>query len=260
MSRLALPLAVAALGLGLAGCGQDTSESSDVPANPAALEGDITVLAAASLTESFTTVGEQFEHANPGVEVRFSFAASSTLAAQIAGGAPADVFASASSTTMDDAVATGDVADPVVFATNSMEIAVPAANPGNVTGIDDLARPDVMTALCQPQAPCGSTAAELFSHAKLTVTPVTLEPDVKAVLSKVKLGEVDAGVVYVTDVLAAGDEVTGVEIPADVNASTSYPIAALTSSARPDVAAAFVDFVLSPAGTRVLSAAGFAQP
>jgi molybdate transport system substrate-binding protein len=117
-----------------------------------------------------------------------------------------------------------------------------------------------MTALCQPQAPCGSTAAELFSHAKLTVTPVTLEPDVKAVLSKVKLGEVDAGVVYVTDVLAAGDEVTGVEIPADVNASTSYPIAALTSSARPDVAAAFVDFVLSPAGTSVLSAAGFAQP
>jgi molybdate transport system substrate-binding protein len=118
----------------------------------------------------------------------------------------------------------------------------------------------VKTALCQPQVPCGSTAEKVFTNAKVTVKPVTLEPDVKSVLSKVQLGEVDAGVVYVTDVLAAGDKVKGVEIPDDVNASTSYPIAALTRSANPATAAAFVQYVLSPAGANVLTAAGFHQP
>ena len=263
MRRLALTLVVAAVGLGLAGCGSgaaDTETTASSTVRGSALEGDITVLAAASLTESFTTLGEQFEEANPGVTVTFSFAASSALAGQITDGAPADVFASASATTMDEVVAAGDAADPVVFATNSMQIAVPPANPGKVTGLDDLTDAALKTALCQPEVPCGSTAAKVFTNAAITVTPVTLEPDVKAVLSKVKLGEVDAGVVYVTDVIAAGDEVTGVEIPDDVNASTDYPIATLTSSEHADVAAAFVDFVLSSAGSSVLSAAGFATP
>ena len=230
------------------------------PTPTSSLTGDITVLAAASLTESFTTLGKQFEEANPGVKVTFSFAASSALATQITDGAPADVFASASTTTMDDVVAAGDATDPAVFATNSMEIAVPPANPAKVTSLDDLTNAAIKTALCQPQVPCGATAAKVFTNAAITVTPVTLEPDVKSVLSKVQLGEVDAGVVYVTDVIAAGDKVKGVEIPADVNASTDYPIAPLAHSAHADVAAAFVDYVLSPDGASVLSAAGFAQP
>jgi molybdate transport system substrate-binding protein len=141
-----------------------------------------------------------------------------------------------------------------------MEIAVPPANPGRVTGVESLADAAVKTALCQPQVPCGSTAEKVFANAEVTVTPVTLEPDVKSVLSKVQLGEVDAGVVYVTDVLAAGDKVTGVEIPAGVNAATNYPIAALTRSANAATAAAFVEFVLSPEGAHVLTAAGFQQP
>jgi molybdate transport system substrate-binding protein len=141
-----------------------------------------------------------------------------------------------------------------------MEIAVPPANPGKVIGVSSLASPSVTSALCQPQVPCGTTAAKVFTNATITVKPVTLEPDVKAVLSKVQLGEVDAGVVYVTDVLAAGDKVRGVQIPANVNASTSYPIAALTRSANAATASAFADYVLSPDGASVLAAAGFQKP
>ena len=250
--------------LGLAGCGSGgsagTGGGTASASSSAPVRGDLTVLAAASLTESFTTLGKQFEAANPGVKVTFGFAASSALATQITSGAPADVFASASTTTMDAVVAAGAAGDPKPFAQNVMEIAVPPANPGKVTGIGSLASADVKTALCQPQVPCGSTAQKVVANAKLTVTPVTLEPDVKSVLSKVQLGEVDAGVVYVTDVRAAGDKVTGIEIPAGVNAATRYPIAALTTSANPAAAAAFVEYVLSPAGASVLTAAGFQQP
>jgi molybdate transport system substrate-binding protein len=264
--RTAIALLVGVVALGFAACGSDAGgggaggAASATASGSASLSGDLTVLAAASLTESFTTLGKQFEAAHPGVEVTFGFAASSTLATQIASGAPADVFASASATNMDAVVAAGAAADPKTFATNVMEIAVPPDNPGKVTGVDSLAGADVKTALCQPQVPCGTTAQLVFTDAKVTVTPVTLEPDVKSVLSKVQLGEVDAGVVYVTDVLAAGDKVKGVQIPDDVNASTSYPIAALTKSANAATAAAFVEYVLSPAGSSVLAAAGFQQP
>ncbi|WP_028045567.1 molybdate ABC transporter substrate-binding protein [Cellulomonas sp. URHE0023] len=268
MRRRPVPVLVAVVigfgaGLSLAGC-SDASDlgatTSGTPSGAPGLDGQITVLAAASLTESFTTIGEQFEEANPGVTVTFSFAASSTLAAQIADGAPADVFASASAATMDDVVAAGAAASPVVFATNSMEIVVPPANPGRVADLDDLSDPAVTTALCQPQVPCGATAAKVFTSAAITVTPVTLEPDVKSVLSKVQLGEVDAGVVYVTDVVAAGEKVTGIEIPDDVNASTSYQVASLARSEHADVAAAFVDFVLSSDAADVLSTLGFQKP
>ena len=265
LSTNAVAVAVAVVGVALAGCGAgDSGAASSAPgggtASTSSVSGDVTVLAAASLTGSFTTLGRQFEAAHPGVTVTLSFAASSALATQITSGAPADVFAPASAATMDAVVAAGAAADPRVFAKNVMEIAVPPTNPGKVTGVDSLAGADVKTALCQPQVPCGSTAEEVFGNAKVTVTPVTLEPDVKSVLSKVMLGEVDAGVVYVTDVLAAGDKVKGVEIPADVNASTSYPIATLTRSANATAATAFVDYVLSPAGTSVLTAAGLQQP
>lgn len=262
MRRRLAPVLVA-VGLLLAGCSSGSSDTSastasSTPTPP--LTGSITVLAAASLTESFTTLGTQFEAANPGVKVTFSFAGSSALAQQITNGAPADVFASASTKNMDSVVSAGDASAPVVFATNSMEIAVPPANPAKVTGVDDLASSAVKTALCQPQVPCGATAAKVFTNAKITVTPVTLEPDVKSVLSKVQLGEVDAGVVYVTDVLAAGAKVMGVTIADDVNATTDYPIAPLTHSTHAEVASAFVAYVLSPDGQKVLSAAGFAQP
>ncbi|MFL6079873.1 MAG: molybdate ABC transporter substrate-binding protein [Ornithinibacter sp.] len=271
MRRTVVTLVAAVVGACLAGCGSGGSGGSGPGSGGAAggtastsssgpISGNLTVLAAASLTESFTTLGRQFEAAHPGVKVTFGFAASSALAGQITSGAPADVFASASTTTMDAVVAAGAATDPHPFAQNVMEIAVPPANPGRVTGLGDLASAAVKTAVCQPQVPCGSTARKVFANAKVTVTPVTLEPDVKSVLAKVQLGEVDAGVVYVTDVLAAGDKVTGVEIPAGVNAATSYPIAALTRSANATTAAAFVDYVLSPEGASVLTAAGFHQP
>jgi molybdate transport system substrate-binding protein len=266
MRRVTVVALAALVGLGLAGCGagdpgSGTGAAAASPrggSNPPS--GDLTVLAAASLTEAFTTLGTQFEAAHPGVDVTFSFASSSALATQITSGAPADVFASASPATMDAVVAAGAAEHPAVFAENVMEIAVPPTNPGEVTGVESLASSAVKTALCQPQVPCGATAQEVFTDAGVVVKPVTLEPDVKSVLSKVLLGEVDAGVVYLTDVLAAGDKVVGVEIPADVNASTSYPIAALTRSTNAATAAAFVDYVLSPAGARVLTAAGFQQP
>src|SRR6476661_4783024 len=266
MRRLVLTLTAGLVGVGLAGCGSGGSStgssgaaSTSASASPststsASLSGGITVFAAASLKDSFTTLGQQFEAAHPGVKVTFSFAASSALATQITSGAPADVFASASDRNMDRVVAAGAASDPTVFAKNVMEIAVPPTNPGKVTGLGSLTSASVKTALCQPQVPCGATAAMVFTNAKITVTPVTLEPDVKSVLSKVQLGEVDAGVVYATDVLAARDKVMGVEIPADVNASTAYPISTLTNSANATVAASFVDYVLSEDAASVLAA------
>jgi molybdate transport system substrate-binding protein len=224
------------------------------------LSGSITVFAAASLKEAFTTIGRQFEAAHPGVKVTFSFAASSALAAQIINGAPADVFASASPKNMQQVVAAGDASHPVDFVKNVMEIAVPPANPGRVTSVDDLARSSVKVALCQPQVPCGATAAKVFKNAKITVKPVTLQPDVKSVLTQVELGNVDAGVVYVTDVHAAGAKVRGVRIPDGVEASTEYPIATISKSGNLAAARAFVAYVLSQAGQSVLAADEFQKP
>ena len=253
--------AVVALG-GVAACGSSGGYSSGgSPSSTAAgPTGTITVLAAASLTEAFTTLGKQFEAAHPGAKVLFSFGPSSGLATQITQGAPADVFASASQKNMDQVTSAGDASSPTVFAKNTMEIAVPPANPANVTSVNDLAKKSVKVALCQVQVPCGSVAKQVFDNAKITVTPVTEETDVKSVLSKVTLGEVDAGMVYVTDVRSAGDKVKGVEIAGDVNASTSYPIAALTKAPNAAAAKAFVAYVLSPAGTAVLTQDGFLAP
>lgn len=259
MTRLStVGVALVAAGvLALAGCSSDDGGTGGT-STPAG--GEITVLAAASLTEVFTTLGRQFEDAHPGTTVTFSFAASSTLASQITGGAPADVFASASTSTMDTVVQTGAATSPTPFAVNTMQIAVPPTNPGQVDALADLANPAVKVAICQPQVPCGAAAATVFTNAGITVQPVTLEPDVKSVLSKVTMGEVDAGVVYVTDVKAAGARVTGVQIPQDVNATTTYPVAVIKASTHKDLAQQFVDYVLSAAGREVLSAAGFGSP
>jgi molybdate transport system substrate-binding protein len=265
--RIAAPLAalvaVAAL---LAGCGGSSDSTpaagsgSPSASKSASVTGTINVFAAASLQGAFTTLGTQFEAAHPGTKVVFNFGPSSGLAEQIGQGAPADVFASASTKTMDTVVSAGQAANPTNFVSNTMEIAVPPSNPAKVTSVDDLAKKGVKVAVCQADVPCGATALKVFDNAKIKVTPVTQEVDVKAVLSKVTLGEVDAGVVYVTDVLAAGNSVKGIEIPADVNASTTYPIAPLTASTNKTTAQAFVDYVLSADGLAVLTAAGFSKP
>ena len=261
--------AMAAAGLLLAGCGSSstaggsssTSSTSSVSgSNSAPVSGTINVFAAASLKEAYTKLGKQFEAAHAGAKVVFNFGPSSGLATQITQGAPADVFASASTKNMDQVVKAGQAASPTDFASNVMEIAVPAKNPAGITQLSDLAKPGVKVALCQSAVPCGATAAKVFTNAKLTVTPVSQELDVKAVLTKVTLGEVDAGVVYVTDVRSAGPKVKGIEIPAGVNASTKYPIATLTKAPNKTTAQAFTDYVLSAEGASVLTADGFAKP
>jgi molybdate transport system substrate-binding protein len=192
--------------------------------------------------------------------VKFSFGPSSGLAAEITSGAPADVFASAAPANMDTVVKAGDASSPQDFAKNTAEVAVPPNNPGNVTSVNDLAKSSVKVALCQPQVPCGVVAAEVFKNIGITVKPVTLAPDVKSTLAQVELGNVDAGVVYVTDVKAAGAKVKGIVVPASDNASTLYPIDTISSSAHKSVAEAFVAYVMSPAGQQVLTAAGFQKP
>lgn len=218
------------------------------------------MFAAASLTGSFSQLGQQFEAAHPGDKVKFSFGPSSGLAMQITSGAPADVFASAAPANMQQVVSAGDSSNPRNFAKNIMEVAVPPANPAHVKSVDNLAKSSVKVALCQPQVPCGIVAAEVFKNAGIKVKPVTLQPDVKSVLTQVELGEVDAGMVYVTDVQAAGSKVNGVQIPAADNASTLYPIATISKSSHQSIAQAFAAYVLSPAGQQVLAAAGFEKP
>ncbi|HST81744.1 MAG TPA: molybdate ABC transporter substrate-binding protein [Kineosporiaceae bacterium] len=261
--RRPLALAVAAFTAVtlLSACGSSDGDSAaSVGSDGSALKGEITVFAAASLTGSFTELGQRFETAHPGTKINFSFGPSSGLATQIIAGSPADVFAAASAKNMDAVVAAKAADTPATFAKNVMEIAVPPANPASVSALADLAKPGVKVALCAAEVPCGVGARAVFSNAKLTVRPVTEEVDVKATLTKVQLGEVDAGVVYLTDVLAAGDKVTGIKIPADVNASTSYPISTLTGSSNAALAKAYVDYVRSRVGVQTLTAAGFQKP
>jgi molybdate transport system substrate-binding protein len=226
----------------------------------AGVTGRVTVLAAASLQQAFGTIKDQFEAAHPGVSIKLSFGGSSALAQQINSGAAADVFASAASKNMQQVVSAGGAKASTNFVKNVMEIAVPPSNPAKITGVADLGKADVKIALCQPQVPCGAVAAKVFENAKVTVKPVTLEQDVKSTLTKVITGEVDAGVVYVTDVRAAGSKVKGISIPADVNASTDYPIAVLDKAPNASAARAFVAYVLSGAGQKVLADDGFEHP
>src|SRR6516162_9096105 len=259
MRRLAV-IAAGLVAVAAAGCSSSSSSSTPSTSSSAPATGTITVFAASSLTEAFTKIGQQFEAAHKGDTVKFSFGPSSGLEAQITSGAPADVFASASTKTMQDVVSAGDASNPQNFAKNIMEVAVPPSNPAKVTSVNELAKKSVKVALCQPQVPCGEVAAEVFKNVGITVKPVTLQPDVKSVLTQVELGNVDAGVVYVTDVKAADSKVKGVTIPAGQNASTLYPIATISSSKEMSIAQAFVAYVLSPTGQAVLSAAGFEQP
>jgi molybdate transport system substrate-binding protein len=242
----------------LTACGTDspepaTSGSSSAPAAP------ITVFAAASLTEAFTQIGTDFE-GRSGSKVTFNFGSSSTLATQINAGAPADVFAAASPATMKTVTEAGGAATPVDFVSNTLEIAVPKGNPGQITGLADFADEDKTIAICAPQVPCGAAAVKVFAAAKITPEPDTLEQDVKATLAKVAADEVDAGLVYRTDVVAATEDVEGIEFPESASAVNTYPIAVLTASKAPDAAQAFVDYLRSPEGQAVLEEAGFAKP
>ncbi len=245
--------------------GPDTVASQDVGASsgpaPSQVTGELTVLAAASLGEVFEVLGDQFEQTYPGAEVRFSFAASSELAAQVVAGAPADVLATANTVTMDQVVAADlTLTTPEVFAGNVLQIAVPPGNPGGVASLADLSAEDLVVALCAPEVPCGAAAVELLDLAGVTVEPDTLEPDVRSALTKVELGEVDAALVYRTDVQAAGDSVEGIDVSTADEIVNEYPIAALADAPNAAAAAAFVELALSPAGVAVLAEAGFRGP
>jgi molybdate transport system substrate-binding protein len=258
-------LAVACVpALMLAACGDDDDDDSasatEAPAGESTLEGDLTVFAAASLTDAFDEVGAAFEEANPDVSIEFNYGASSALREQILAGAPADVFASANTSNMDQVVDTGAATDPQDFVTNQLQIVVPAENPGGVAGLDAFADADLLIGLCAEEVPCGEFGREALANAQVTPSVDTNEPDVRALLTKVEAGELDAGIVYVTDVLAASDAVEGIDIPADVNVTATYPIAALSEAGNAEVAAAFVEFVLSDDGQEILESFGFDSP
>lgn len=225
------------------------------------LAGDVVVLAAASLTDVLGEVAADLEAAHPGLTVTTAFGPSSGLAQQVLAGAPADVLVTAAPEPMAGVVAAGAAAgEPVVVARNHLQIAVPPGNPGGVTGLADLADDDLVVALCDVQVPCGAAAARAFAAAGVAPAPDTLERDVRAVLTKVRLGEVDAGVVYRTNVLAAGDDVEGVDLPGPVDSAGVYEAVVLADARAPDLARAVVDHLLGEDGRRVLRDAGFDLP
>ncbi len=225
-------------------------------------DGDtVTVLAAASLTDAFTTLGRTFEEDHPGTTVDLSFGPSSGLARSIVEGAPADVFASASPTAMAEVVEADATASvPTDFARNVLEIVVPRGNPGEVRGLPDLARDDLLVGLCAPDVPCGEVAARVLEAAGVTPATDTEEADVRALLTKVAAGELDVGLVYETDVAAGGDDVEGIPLPSGSPAGTRYPIAVLDGAADPDLAEDFVALVESAEGQRTLGDLGFRAP
>ncbi|WP_411699749.1 molybdate ABC transporter substrate-binding protein [Conyzicola sp.] len=259
MKRLVLVAVAAALAL--SGCASTPEPAAAPSATADSLSGSITVFAAASLTGTFTELAREFEAAHPGTTVELAFAGSSDLVTQITEGAPADVFASADTKNMakvTDAALNAEA--PVDFATNSLEIAVPPGNPARVEGLADLADPDVRLVVCAPAVPCGAATVAVATVAGVDLSPVSEESSVTDVLGKVTSGEADAGLVYVTDVLAAGDAVEGIGFDESGEAVNVYPIVALGGSDAPDVASAFVAFVVGAAGQKVLAAAGFGAP
>lgn len=262
MRKRLLPALAALLALALAGCaGSSGSRSAGSESTTADPTGTLTVFAAASLTGVFTDLGHRLEKDHPGLTVQFNFAGSSALARQLAQGAPADVFASADQAQMDVVTKAGLAKSaPEVFARNVLEIAVPKGNPGHVTGLKDFANANLAIAVCAPQVPCGAAAQQVFAKAHVDAKPDTQEQDVKAALTKVELGEVDAALVYTTDVKAAGGAVEGISFPEAGDAVNSYPLCVLKAAPNPAAAQAFVDLVRSPAGQQALTAAGFRGP
>lgn len=221
----------------------------------------VLVSAAASLTDAFVAIESAFEEANPGVDVVLNFGGSSALREQILEGAPADVFASANLSNMDQIVEAGAVAgEPRMFGRNLLQIAVPPGNPGGVTGLIDFGRDELLIGLCAQGVPCGDFAREALAAAGVIPATDTDEPDVRALLTKIEAGEIDAGITYVSDVVSAAGSVEGIDIPEDVNVVADFPIAVLADTASPEVSEDFVDFVLSAEGQAILVEHGFAAP
>jgi len=232
-------------------------EAADGPA----LEGRVLVSAAASLRDAFGEIERAFESAHPRVDVVLNLGSSSTLRAQILEGAPVDVFASANVANMDQVVAAGAVpGEPRIFARNLLVIAVPRGNPAGVRGLQDFAREELLLGLCAEEVPCGAFARQALARAGVVPAIDTNEPDVRALLTRVELGELDAGITYITDVVSSRGRVEGIEIPEEHNVVAEYPIAVLADAPNPEAAAAFVAFVLSREGQAILRKHGFAAP
>jgi molybdate transport system substrate-binding protein len=250
--------------LALSACSSPDPDSDSAGASSsssAKLSGQVTVFAAASLKESFTTLGETFEKQHPGTEVTFSFAGSDTLAASITGGAPADVFASAGPKPMATVTDAGAAAGtPATFVRNQLEIATLRGNPEHISSLKDLTGSGLKVVLCDETVPCGAAARKALDAGGVALTPVSYEQDVKAALTKVELKEADAAVVYRTDVQAAGDKVTGVDFPESAKAVNDYPITLLEDAPNADAAKAFIALVTSAEGQRVLTGDGFRTP
>jgi molybdate transport system substrate-binding protein len=269
--RRAAPVVGVAL-LALTACGGSASDDDAGPpaasTDGAVLSGSLTVFAAASLTDVFTELGDQLIAENPQLDVRFNFAGSSALAAQIEQGAPADVFASADEVQMDRVTDAGLADDPQIFAENVLMLAFPPDNParitqpegGDVPSLAELVTTDLTMAVCAPEVPCGAAAAEVLESAGLADVPDTFEEDVRAVLAKVELGEVDGGLVYLSDVFAAGDSVLAYAFREAELARNRYPVAVLRDAPNPAAAQAFADLLLSDEGRRALDDARFRPP
>ena len=273
-ARLAAGLLAGTAVLLSAACGGDDGDSTAAPSGEvsetsAAEEtpveegssGTVTVLAAASLTESFETLADQLGEEYPDLEIVYSFGPSSGLVEQLLAGAPADLLATADTKTMDNAVAGGVVdGDPVIFARNTLALAVPAGNPGGGTGLADLADPELRIAICEPQVPCGGAAQRLLDAAGVVAAPDTLTTDVKEAASLVALGEADAALIYLTDAAAEGDAVETVDVPEAEQVVNDYPAALLTDAANPDGAQAVLDAITGEPGRTILGEAGFLEP
>ena len=236
-----------------------TGTPAGLTAQAGPVSGSVNVFAAASLTDAFEAIGVEFEAAHPDVDVVFNFAASSELVAAIVDdGAPADVFASADQNNMHKLVDAGrNDGDPATFATNSLQIIVEPGNPMDIATLDDLADPDLIFVTCDPAVPIGAYTQQVLDAAGVDVTPASLEENVRGIVTKVTAGEADAGIVYATDVLAAGDDAEGVPIPDDLNVVAEYPIANVTEAGNPDGAAAFTEFVLGDEGQEILAEFAF---
>ena len=248
---------IAALGMAIAGCGGDDEAGST---SDGELAGTVTVFAAASLTDAFTAIGAEFERTHPDVDVEFAFDGSSALAAQIVEGAPADVFASADEANMAKVSEAGLATEPIIFATNELAIITAPGNPLGIAELADLTDPDLTVVICAIEVPCGSYADLMLTAADVDLEAASYEQNVRSVASKVVEGEADAGIVYVTDVIAAGEDAALVEIPDAGDLVASYPIATLTAGNGAETAAVFVDFVLGPEAQAILIDRGFGRP
>ena len=224
------------------------------------VEDELLVSAAASLTDALAEIEGVFEDANPGVVVVLNLGSSSALREQILEGAPADVFAPANIPNMEQVSEAGEVAgEAEIFVTNSLQIAVPEGNPARITGLEDFAREELVIGLCAEDVPCGEFGRQALASAGVTPSIDTNEPDVRALLTKIEAGEIDAGITYVTDVISTGGVVGGLDIPEEDNVVAEYPIAVLAGARNPEEAAAFVEFVLSEEGQAILTGYGFAS-